>query len=113
MSAKTWAHVQSKQDSYKALKYAESMYEKSTLHQQYREALNVCRKSVKADNRACWKAKAVALEAEFTGNRVHAAYKRVGLRDEGQSLAAGKLRRNDGSHTSNAKKKANIRKQQI
>ncbi len=45
---------------------------------------------------------------------MHAAYKRVGLRDDldkVQSLAAGKLRRNDGSHTSNAKEKADIRKQ--
>ena len=32
MSAKTWAHVQSKQDSYKALKHAQSEYEKLTLH---------------------------------------------------------------------------------
>ena len=77
-----------------------------TLQKQYREALNGCRKCVKADKCAYWKANAVALEADFAANRVHAAYKRVGLRDEldkVQLLAAGKLRRSDSSHTSNAK----------
>ena len=114
MSDNTWAYVQSKQDSYKALKHAESEGEKSSLQKQYRKALNDCRRSVKADKRAYWKAKAVALEADFAANRVHAAYKRVGLRDEldkVQSLAAGKLRRSDGSHTSSVKEKADIRKQ--
>ena len=69
-----------------------------------RQALNECKKSVKADKRAYWKAKAVALEADFAAKRVHAAYKIVGLRDEldrVQSLSAGKLRRSDGSHTAN------------
>ena len=71
------------------------------------------RKSVKADKRAYWKAKAGALEADFAAKRVHAAYKSVGLRDEldrVQSLSAGKLRRSDGSHTANIKEKADIRK---
>ena len=114
MSDKTWACVQSKQDSYKALKHAQSEHEKRFLQRQYRQALNDCRKPVKADKRAYWKAKAVALEADFAANRVHAAYKRVGLRDEldrVQSLSAGKLRRCDGSHTSSVKEKADIQKQ--
>ena len=106
--------MQRKQDSYKALKRAKSEHEKAILQKQYRQALNDCRKSVKADKCAYWKAHAMALEADFAANRVHAAYKRVGLRDEldrVQSLAAGKLRRADGSHTSNIKQKADIRKQ--
>ena len=114
MSDKTWACVQSKQDSYKALKHAQSEHEKSFLQRQSRQALNDCRKSVKADKRAFWKAKAVALEADFAAIRVHAAYKRVGLRgewDRVQSLSAGKLRRCDGSHMSSVKEKAAIRKQ--
>ena len=114
MFDKTWACVQSKQDSYKALAHAQSEHEKRFLQRQYKQALNDCRKSVKADKRAYWKAKAVALEADFAVNRVHAAYKRVGLRDELDrvpSLSAGKLRRCDGSHTSSVKEKADIRKQ--
>ena len=54
------------------------------------------------------------MEADFAANRVHAAYRRVGLRDEldrVQSLSAGKLRRCDGSHTSSVKEKADIQKQ--
>ena len=42
MSDKTWACVQSKQDSYKALKHAQSEHEKSFLQRQYRQALNDC-----------------------------------------------------------------------
>ena len=88
MYGNTWAHVQCKQESYEALKHAES--EKSTLQKQYKEALNFCRKSMKADKRAYWKAKAVALEADFAAYRVHAAYKRIGLGDElGQGAILG------------------------
>ena len=96
--------MQSKQDSYKALKHALSEYERSACQKKYRQALNECRKIAKADKCAYWKAKAVALEADFATKRVHAAYKSVGLRDEldrVQSLSAGKLRRSDGSHTAN------------
>ena len=82
ISDKTWSCVQHKQDSYKAFKHAESDHEKSVLHRQYRQALNDSRRSVKSDKRAYWKGKAIALEADFAANRVHAAYKRVGLRDE-------------------------------
>ena len=49
------------------------------------------------------------LEADLAANRLHSAYKRVGLRDEldeVQFLAAGKLRMSDGSHTTNTKEKA-------
>jgi len=56
------------------------------------------KRSVKADKGAYSKVKAFALEAVFAANRVHAAYKHVGLRnklDRVQSLAAGKLRRSD------------------
>ena len=79
----------------------------SACQKKYRQALNECKNSVKADKRAYWKAKAVALEADFAAKRVHAAYKSVGLRDEldrVQSLSAGKLRRSDGSHTANRKR---------
>ena len=99
MSDKTWACVQSKQDSYKALKYAESEHEKPCLPREYRQAINDCRKSLKADKRAYWNVKAVALEANFAANR-------VGLRDELDGvhpLAAAKLRRCDGSHTSSVR----------
>ena len=47
ISDQTWAYVQRKQNSYKALKHAESEHEKAILHKQYRQALNDCRKSVK------------------------------------------------------------------
>ena len=89
-------------------------HEKRFVQRQYRQALNDCIKSFKADKRAYWKANAVALEADFAANRVHAAYKSVGLRDEldrVQSLCAGKLPRCDGSHMSSVKEKAAIRKQ--
>ena len=50
----------------------------------------------------------------MAAKKSHSAYKRVGLRDEldrVQSLAAGKLRRSDGSHITNTTEKADIRKQ--
>ena len=84
------------------------------MHKQHKQALNVSRRSTNSDKRAYWKAKTVTLEVDFAANRVHAAYKRVGLRDEldkVKSLAAGKLRRSDGSHIANTKEKADIRKQ--
>ena len=111
MSDKMWACVQSEQDPCKALKHALSEYERSACQKKYRQALNECKTSVKADKRAYWRDKAVALEADFAAKRGHAAYKSVGLRDEldrVQSLSAGKLRRSDGSHTANIKEKADI-----
>ena len=89
------------------------MSKKSTLQKQYGIAVNDCRKLIKADKHACWKAKAAALEADLAADRVHAAYKRVGHKDElgkVQSLAARKLRSCDGSCTSSAKEKADIRR---
>ena len=95
MSERTWARVQSKQDSYKAMKHALSEHERPACQRQYRQVLSECKESVKA----------AAFEADLAANRLHSAYKRVGLRDEldrVQFLAAGKLRRSVGSHTSNS-----------
>jgi hypothetical protein len=60
------ACVESQQDSYKALKRALSEHERSVCQRQRRQALS--RRSaekVKGDNRAHWKAKAAAREADF------------------------------------------------
>ena len=73
MCEQTWVCVQSQQEYYKAMKHALSEHEKATCQRQYRQDLNERRKPVRTDQRAYWKAKAAALEADLAANRLHSA----------------------------------------
>jgi hypothetical protein len=106
--------VQAKKQAFKRLKQCEDPAALVGLRQQYKHALNACRRSVKADNKKYWKQLADDLHSDFQTGNLHSAYKRVRLRDhlhKGQPLHANKLRRPDGSYTAEPREKANLQRQ--
>ncbi len=114
VSPATWELVQEKKQAFKRVKQCEDPVAVMGFRQQYRDALNACRKSVKADKKRYWKELADDLHSDFQAGNLHSAYKRVRLRDEldrVQPLHADKLRRPDGSCTTEPKEKTTLQRQ--
>lgn len=114
ISQATWELVQEKKQAWKRVKQCMTPEVLVGLRQQYRHALNACRKAVKADKKRYWRQLADDLHRDFHDGKLRSAYKRVRLRDDldrVQPLHAKKLRRPDGSYTSEPKEKASLLRQ--
>ena len=84
------------------------------LHTTYRQAVNACKQAVRKDKRLYWKKLAQDLDRDFNDNKIHAAYKKLGMRDEHdrvQPINADKTQRPDGTYTTDIKERLHLQRQ--
>ncbi len=83
------------------------------LHTTYRQAVNACKQAVRKDKRLYWKKLAQDLDRDFNDNKIHAAYKKLGMRDEHdrvQPVNADKTQRLDGTYTTDIKERLHLQR---